>query len=377
MNRLAFRDLVGAPGAAILTLLGLLILAFSYLLLAALSDAIGSFTQSGAPVKNLMLVEGGILNPEDSQVDPNLTSTISTTLGDDLARLSPMIFRVLRIEGHVVQIRATAVEDWPSVFGLQLTEGRWPAGPGEVAIGAGTAHFTGWQLEDQLTIYGSTFRVVALLDAPGGKFLTVWMPLASARDLFGPNRGVQFLVANLRPGADPLSAHRRLESQFTGGEYAVYLEDAIVSELAEAMRDLRGLARLSTWIAVAAVTLGAYNLTRLAADERRRALGLLRAVGFSPGSIHRYLLARMTALSAAAYFVALAGAGPYLAALQNRHPIIVAGAPLPLELQPAMVTLGLGLTIAATLAGTWLSARQVLSRRVAQLLGRGPGATPR
>lgn len=376
MIRLAWRDLAGAPAAAALTLLGLVILAFAFLLLAALSHALTAFTQSSSPVKNLMVLEGGVLHPEDSQLDPSLATRLEASLGDGVAQVTPMIFRVLKVDDHVVQIRAAAVEDWPATFGLELREGRWPRGPDELAIGAGTAHFTDWTLGDQLKIYGGSFQIVGLLDAPGSKFLTLWLPVASARDLFGSERGVQVLVATLKPSAESQVARAALEAELAGEDLAVYLEDAMVSELADALEDLRGLARLATWLAVAAVTLGAYNLTRLAADERRRALGLLRAVGFSPGSLRRYLLSRMALLAAGAFGLAWLAAGFYLTQLQGRHPIVVGGAPLPLRLDAGMAASGLLLTTAATLAGTWFSARQVLAGPVADLLGRGPGATP-
>ena len=377
MNYFAWRDLIQVPWSALISVIGLAILVFAYLLLAALSDALVSFRKSESPVNTLVLVEGRVVHPESSRVDPGLAGLISTQLSDQVERLSPVIFRVLRIEDHVVQVRGTPVEDWEGTFGLRRLEGRWPDGADEVAIGAGTSHFTGWEHGDTLMIYGSQFDVVGTLNAPGSKFLTVWMPFESARDLFGAERGVQMLVVRLAPGADPLRTQQRVEALVQDrGAYSVYLEDALLQDLARAMEDLRGLSSLITWIAIAAVTLGAYNLTHLAADGRRRTLGLLRAVGFRPRSIQGYLLTRMTILVVAAYALALAAAAIYLSSVQSGRAILLSGTPLSIHIDPQMAALGLLLTAGSSLLGTWISARQVLATPVVELLGRGPGGPP-
>jgi len=148
-----------------------------------------------------------------------------------------------------------------------------------------------------------------------------------------------------------------------------------VREYGAALNDLRSLSLLAAVIAIVAVTLGSHNLAWLAAEERRRPLGVLRAVGFDREAVGRYLLLRAGVVSVASYLLALAAAILFIRFGVGPNPLTIGGAQTALILTPPMAVLGLLLASAATLTGTWLSARAVLRVSPASLLGRGPGST--
>jgi hypothetical protein len=132
---------------------------------------------------------------------------------------------------------------------------------------------------------------------------------------------------------------------------------------------------LTAVIAIAAVTLGSHNLAWLAAEERRRPLGVLRAVGFDRAAVGRYLLLRAGVISVASYLLALAGAVLFLQVATGPNALTIGGAQTTLRLSPTMALLGLFLACAAGLTGTWFSGRAVLRDSPASLLGRGPGSS--
>jgi cell division protein FtsX len=181
----------------------------------------------------------------------------------------------------------------------------------------------------------------------------------------------------LQPSADALTTRQDLEDELGsfGAEYEVYFEDSLLREYGAALNDLRSLSVLTAVIAVAAVTLGAHNMAWLAAEERRRLLGVLRAVGFHRRAVGRYLLVRAGMISVASYLLALAAAILFLRLGMGGNNLTIGGIQADLSLSPEMALLGLLLTCAAELAGTWLSVRDVLRASPATLLGRGPGTT--
>jgi ABC-type antimicrobial peptide transport system permease subunit len=359
------------------SVLGTGVLVFAFLLLIPLSLAVTRIGEAGGVPQNLIIIERDVLQPEQSRIPPGLAESAASILGDRLSRIDPVIFRILRVEEHPIQLRGVAYESWMTTFRLQLLEGAWPSGPSEVVIGELAAQGGGWCTGCEISIYGRRFRVTGIADGPGTKTQTIWMSYSAASALFGPEKGAQLLVAHLQPSADPLASRQDLENglRSIGAEYDAYFEDALLREYGAALNDLRSLSFLTAVIAIAAVTVGSHNLAWLAAEERMRLLGILRAVGFNRRAVGRYLLLRAGVISVAAYLLALAAAILFIQLGIGPKDLAISGTQTDLTLSPAMAGLGLLLACAASLAGTWLSARHILSASPASLLGRGPGSS--
>ena len=375
MIHLALQDLRHDSLTFGFSVLGTGVLVFAFLLLIPLSLAVTRIGESGGLPQNLILIERDALQPEQSRIAPSLAESVSAILGDRLDRVDPVIFR-MRVEEHPIQLRGVAFESWVTTFRLRLLEGAWPSSSSEVVVGQLAAQGGGWHTGSEIVIYGRRFRVAGVADGPGTKTQTIWMSYSAASTLFGPEKGAQLLVAHLQPSADPLASRQDLENglRSTGAEYDAYFEDALLREYGAALNDLRSLSILTAVIAIAAVTVGSHNLAWLAAEERMRLLGVLRAVGFNRRAVGRYLLFRAGVISVASYLLALAAAILFIRLGAVPKDLAIGGTQTDLSLSPAMAVLGLLLACAASLAGTWLSARHTLSASPASLLGRGPGS---
>lgn len=375
MIHLALEDLRRDRLAFAFSVLGIGVLVFAFLLLIPLSVEVTRLGEAGGVPQNLILIEKDVLQPELSRVALGLAETTAAILGDRLKRLDPVVFRILRIETHPVQLRGIDPQAWTTSFDLQLIDGGWPADDSEIVIGQLAAQGGGWRTGGEIEIYGRPFRVAGVAAGPGTKTQTIWMTYAAAHDLFGADQGAQFLVAHLHPGTDPVAARQDLDDglRSIGAGYEVYFEDALLRQYGAALKDLRALSLLTTVIAVAAVSLGAHNLAWLAAEERQRLLGILRLVGFDRRAVGRYLVIRLGVITLAAYLLALAAAVAFIRLGLGADSFTVGGTQTDLTLSPGMAGAGLILTCAASLAGTWLSIRSVLRATPTTLLGRGPG----
>ena len=376
MMRLAYKDLRHGLSAFAFGSLGLAVLIFAFLLLIALANAIVTFGEQGGLPQNLIILEQGVLQPEQSRIDPGLVDQVGSLLGQQAARIDPVVFRIMRVEEHPIQLRGVNRAAWRETFDLRLLAGAWPVQDDEVVVGQILADIAGWLPGAAIEIYGRTFRVAGVADGPGTKTQTIWMGYDQASRLFGPDKGAQLLIVHLDPLADPLSARDQLmEGLKPAGRYDAYLEDALIRQYATALQDLRALSVLVAGIAVLAVTLGAHNLGWLAAEERRRLLGGLRALGFSRRAVGQYLLIRALGTTALAYVLALAAAVVFLRWGTDDASLLISGAHSGLTLEWPVALAGLGLSSLATLVGTSLAAGRVLRTTPAMLLGRGPGET--
>jgi hypothetical protein len=355
--------------------IGIAVLVFAFLLLIPLSLAVTRVGEAGGPPQNLILIEQDVLQPEQSRIPPGLMETAAAILGDRLERIDPVIFRIMRVEDRPIQLRGVASQAWTTTFGLRLVDGTWPADPLEVVIGLLAAQDSDWRAGREINIYGTRFRVAGVAEGPGTQTQAIWMSYQTASDLFGQERGPQLLVAHLRSSADPIASRQVLEEGLRGAGYDVYFEDALLREYGAALNDLRSLWLVAATIAIAAVTLGSHNLAWLAAEERRRLLGVLRAVGFERRVVARYLLIRAGGVTVAAYSLALAAALVFIGLGIGPTSLNIGGTRTGLSLTPGIAGLGLLLTCAASLAGTWLSVRSILGASPASLLERGPGSS--
>lgn len=377
MIHLALQDLRHDQLTLSFSVLGIGVLVFAFLLLIPLSVEVTRIGEAGGVPQNLIIVERDVLQPEQSRVAPGLMQSVAAILGDRLDRVDPVIFRILRVDGTPIQLRGVDLGSWVTTFRLQLLDGAWPSDSSQVVIGQLAAQGGGWRIGSEISIYGRRFRVAGIADGPGTKTQTIWMSYRDARALFGPAKGAQLLVAHLQPTADPLGSRQDLESglRSIGAGYDAYFEDALLREYGAGLNDLRSLSLLAVVLAIAAVTFGSHNLAWLAAEERRRLLGILRAVGFDRRAVARYLLFRAGGISVAAYVLALASAILFLRLGIGPNSLTIGGTQTDLSLTPAMAGLGLLLASIAVLTGTWLSARDVLRASPAFLLGSGPGSS--
>ncbi|HMK07721.1 MAG TPA: ABC transporter permease [Anaerolineales bacterium] len=377
MIHLALRDLRHDRAGFAFSALGIGILVFAFLLLIPLSRALTRLGESEGQPQNLIVVETGTLQPEQSRIPPGLAQDVSAILGERLDRVDAVIFRILRVEGHPIQVRGVDPQAWTTTFGLRLIQGSWPEQDSEVVLGRLAARDGGWQSGSVIEVYGRPFHVTGIVEGAGSEAQTVWLSETAARGLFGADKKAQFLVAHLKPATDPLSARQDLQAglQAAGGDDEVYFEDALLREYGAALNDLRSLSFVTVLVATVAITLGAHNLAWLAAEERKRLLGVLRTVGFERKAVSRFLLVRACLITAAAYGLALLAAIAFVHLGVGTSHLAIAGAEAELNLDPTMAILGLLLACLASLAGTGISARAVLRVPPASLLGRGPGGT--
>jgi len=376
MSWLALMDLRHGLLRSIFSSLGMAVLIFAFLLLIALTRTVSQFGDQGGLPQNLIVLEHDVLQPEQSRVDPSLVGQVDDLLGDRAVRVDPVIFRIMRVQEHPIQLRGVAPEAWQTTFRLGLVAGDWPQRPDEVLVGQALADIAGWIPGTEVEIYSRPFQVAGVADGPGTKSQTVWLPFAEASRLFGADKGAQLLVVHLNAAADPVASRQALlDGLRPAGAYDAYFEDALVRQYGSALNDLSSLSYLTAAIAVAAVTLGSHNLAWLAAEERKRLLGVLRALGFDRASVGGFLVTRALVLTTSSYLVALGAATVFLRWGIDAQALLISGAQSSLALTPTMAALGWLLSCLSALVGTWLSATRVLQASPASLLGRGPGGS--
>jgi len=366
---LALKDLAHSRGRAILNSLAIAAVVFTYLLLSALAQTMGNLSQEAAVGRNLVIIEGDFIDPADATLDPAAVQAAEELSPDLVSQVSPVIFRNLRLDERLVQFRAANLADWTTIHHLSLVDGRWPEGPGEIAISDGVVTLGEWGPGSSMIIYGSDFEVSGVVQFEGTAYASVWMDLPVAQSLFGPDRGYQLMLVEMAPGANADEVRAALQRHPQLAErYEVFFENNYTRRNMRTLEDIQGTARAVGLIALVAVILGSYNATGLSMVERQQQIGILRVVGFKPGAVRQLLLLQALVQGLAGFVLGLLAALAFVAYQQSVAQLYAYGFPLSFSLTMEIVTLGLFLTLSLAGLGAIFATRTMMASTPAEAM---------
>lgn len=167
-------------------------------------------------------------------------------------------------------------------------QGRFPRAPLEMLAGADIAARRGWEVGDEVRIdeVPGARRISGILEATGGADDTfLFLPLATAQRDLHHEASITHILVKLRDPSELDNAVALLRGCNAG-------MDMNIVPLTHLFRTIQGMiGTTSLWLAcVAAVALlaagtGVANAVLMAVAERTREIGVLRALGASPGDV--------------------------------------------------------------------------------------------
>jgi ABC-type lipoprotein release transport system permease subunit len=367
--RLSAEDLFRDRSRTLLSMIGLSVVIAGYFILSALSGALASYLSNTTISRNLIVIQKDVLDTSEAVIEPQVIEAARDLIPLTVSRISPNNFHHTRMDGHVVQVRASDPQDWEPVYHLVLVKGTWPGDNQEIAAGEGIALTNNWQVGSEVDIFGTQFKISGIFRAPGSAFASVWMPSKTFMKLFDLQHGYQSLLVLVAAGVDPEVARSQLENDpRLGGAYAVYFEDDYTQRGLQFLKDLSSLIAISSLVALLGITFGIFNAVNLSTAEHGYEIGILLGIGFSQRSVRSFLLVRFTLLGLLAYAVGLAISVLYTTSQQIFNPLFVLGFPLVLKITPAMAFSGFCLVFTLALLSAWFSTRRLFDLRIVELL---------
>ena len=182
--------------------------------------------------------------------------------------------------------------------------------------------------------------------------------------------GFSFLGIRLVSGADVASAQGDISAMVEDPALPIHLisgdEQADASE--QVVLDSMSLVLGVTWLLLAGAALVTLNTFVLLVLQRRRELGVLRAIGASPGHVRTMVIAEVAGTVAGG---AIAGL-PFGALLSYLTGFVVGGAlgfDVPFRVQPAVAVLSVLAAVAVAVAGSIVPARRAARVPVVEAIG--------
>jgi hypothetical protein len=354
---LVLQDLRHDPWRAALSVIVVASVVFAHLAMTALAGTLRSLSRQPDVSRNLVVVEGGVVDPSDATLAPEAVAAARALPPDQVQRVSPVIFRHLRIGERLVQLRAAPREDWQSVHHLSLNSGSWPVDPDEIVVTEGMAAIADLELEDTLSLYGSDFRVTGLTSLAGTPFAVVWLDMTQAERLFGVQRGYQLMLVEAAHGADidVLRTQLRAAPEI-GPYYDVFYEDSWTRRNVGLLNDLGQAAQAFGLLSLLAIVFGMYNATGMLLAERQHTHRVLTALGFAPVALRRQALLQAGLQGLGGYMVGFFALLAFVAGRGSMSQLYVFGWPLQFTLTPSLALTGLLLTLSLSGLGALVAA---------------------
>jgi ABC-type lipoprotein release transport system permease subunit len=367
--RFVIKDLVSDGWRSTITVINLMVFISSYFAMAALSEAATRFTNQPTDRSALIIISRNVFDPSESIVTDRDFIPAQEMIPKYVKKVTPLIFKIVRADDYLMQLRAARLEDMQSVHSLQLIEGNWPTGKNHVIIGEGTAAMTHWKIGDTIRIYGSDFIISGLVRAPGTKFGSIWMTLDQANDLFAKKGVYQFAWIQLQSGVDAEAVRTALQNDpRLIDHFEVYFADNLYQEYTKAISDIGGVSNVLVFLAICSVMLGTYGSIFLILTERGRDITILRAVGYQSGSIRGLITLRTLIQVALAYLLSWGFMTILLLWFNRINPLMLHSIPMPVIITGRALLIGAVLSLIFGGIGVWLPTRHLRNRSVASFI---------
>jgi len=274
------------------------------------------------------------------------------------------------------------VADFRPLRNLKLATGQflpempWDRGDSVVVLGSKVARelFPGQSaLGEVVRVAGWRMRVIGVTEPRGVQLgidldETAFIPVASGLQMF--NRSSLFrILLGLRASADLALASETVRSvlrtRHGEDDVTVITEDAVLASLSSILGTLTLVLAGIAAISLAVAGIGIMNVMLVSVSERKREVGLLKAIGAAPGQILSLFVTEAALLSAAGGLLGLLLGWAAVAALVASYPAFPAA-------PPAWAVAGAGLVslVTGVVFGVLPARRAMKLEAVAALSGR-------
>lgn len=369
--RFLLKDLARDGWRTIITVINLLVFISIYFALAAFAEAAYKFGNQPTDNSALLILSRNVFDPSESIVTETDFLPAEELIPQYVQSVTPLIFKILQVNGNLMQLRAANLEDMQKVHSLKLLQGSWPASYREIIIGEGTSAMTNWTIGDTVHIFGSDFIISGIVSAPGTKYSSIWMTLNTANQLFGTEGIYQFAWIKVPSGVDAESVRTRLQTDpRLSNRFDVYFADNLYQEYSKAVADLKGVSGMLVLLALSAVMLGTYCNIFLVLTERSREITILRAIGYQSGTIRSLITLRTLLQVVFGYLISWGITSLLLAGFNRVNPLTLHSIALPVSISGINLLFGFIFSLIFGWVGVWLPTRPLRNQSVALSINR-------
>jgi len=353
MLRQAWSEVRHHPSRFVSTILAI---AISVAFLAGSAVLVATEGQAQGKAMNVSLAKADVVvtipEGEEASVRPAITATPGVGAFAPVFTESDVV--TAGVVSQVIQLVNLPPE---SLRWAALTAGRWPSAADEIALSGGAASALGLGVDGELVLSGrdEKVRVVGVTDEPSGLFVKTGYAADARFAAAGyTDAATRTWVVKAAPGTPPAALAAGLDAAVKRVSPVVRAEPAErvrAEAVAHLARDFDVFANVLWAFAVVSLVVGMITISNtfsITLAQRRRQIGLLRAVGATGSQVRRRFLLEALLLGVAGSLLGLVVGIGIAAAETAWSTALFWGLSLPLD--QLGIALGLGVLATAVAA---------------------------
>lgn len=193
------------------------------------------------------------------------------------------------------------------------------------------------------------------------------------RDLYKSywkDSAVDFFDINLKPGVERGAFKKELQQVLAGDHRAfIYTNREYKEWILGVVDQFFTLNYAQMFVAVLVAAIGIINTLFISVAERKREIGVLRAIGGYRSQIRKMVLVEAVVIGLTGLVAAVLKSGVDTFFLVRTAAVVIGGYTVPYHFPADLILLSIPVVIAGSLAAAWFPARQAVSRQVVDAIG--------
>ena len=231
----------------------------------------------------------------------------------------------------------------------------------------------GAAIGNQLTLQSPTgplvLPILGFLDDYRSEKGTIFMDRALYKKYWGDD-AVDFIDVDLNPGVDQLAMKQQIERLTAGSFHAfVYTNAEFKRWISSLVDQFFTLNYMQLVVAVLIAILGIVNTLLISVSERRREIGIVRAIGGLRGQIRKLVLLEAVAVAVVGVFVGSIAGMLNTVFMSHTVSVVLAGYSVPFYFPWEFVLLSVPVVTLISLAAGWWPARNAACMQVIEAIG--------